>query len=138
MTRTSTVRRRGLAIVMALAVMAVLTVILSVVTLQVVNQRKLMVQRQHRLQAEWLARAGIEVAAARLLDNPSAFTDDKQQLAPDTELRIAVEKHAQDQYTIAVEAAVGRADEHQTRVRTATARFRRIVRDAVVQLQREE
>lgn len=135
MTMSYSQRRQGLAIVMALAVMAVLTVVLSVVTLQIVNQRKLMVQRQHQLQSEWLARAGIEVAAARLLDSAVAFTDDKQQLVPDSKLDIVVEKLRQDEYTVVVEAEVGRPDEHLKRARSASARLRRSVSKEGVRVQ---
>ena len=97
--------RQGVAIAAAILAMAILTVILAVVTLQIVSRcRQLARNRQRQLQAEWLARAGIESAAARLLDSPAPFTDDKQELLPDTKLRVVVEKSEPDLYEVTVEA----------------------------------
>jgi len=69
----SSTRRPGVALVMALVVMAILVVILTMVTRHIVSQRHTVHQRHRQLQAEWLARAGVELAAARLLDNPTPF-----------------------------------------------------------------
>src|SRR5262245_56719097 len=75
--------RRGIALVMALVVMATLTIILAFIAKEIVSQRLAIEQRHRRLQARWLARAGIEMAVARLLEQPAptAFTIDD--LAPD-------------------------------------------------------
>jgi type II secretory pathway component PulK len=116
--------RQGFALVVALVVMAVLSVLLSVVTVQVVSQRKLLVQRQRQLQAEWLARAGVEIAAARLLEKPEAFSDDKVKLLDDAKVRIAVEKAGSTTFDVKVDVEVGAKDESQV-VRTLTARFER-------------
>ena len=126
-------KRKGIALVMAIMLMAVLTVILTVVTLQIVSQRHVIRQRQRHLQADWLARAGIESAGARLLDSPAAFTDDKLDLLPDSKLRIAVEKSDADVYLVTVEAQVGL--EGAPVARTASARFRRTDRDGVIRLE---
>lgn len=124
-------KRKGIALIMAIMLMAVLTVILTVVTLQIVSQRQVVRQRQRHLQADWLARAGIESAAARLLDSPAAFTDDKQE--PETKLHIVVEKSDADLYLVTVEAQVGL--EGAPVARAASARFRRTDRDGVIRLE---
>ena len=56
----NTPRRTGMAIVIVLAAMAILTVILSVITLQIVEQRRVVRQRHRQLQADWLTRAGLK------------------------------------------------------------------------------
>ena len=126
--------RQGVALITALIAMAVLTVILSVVTLQVVRQHNYVRQRQRQLQADWLTRAGVEVAAARLLQSPAGFSDDKQELAADTKVRIVVEKTDADSYLVTVEVQVGL--EGPTVTRGASARFRRTDAGGMVRLQR--
>jgi hypothetical protein len=127
-------RRAGVALVMALVAMAALAVILSVVTRQIVAQRQVLDQRHRQLQAEWLARAGVELAAARLLNDPSPFSEEKQDLLPDAKVHIAVEKTGQDLYTVKVEAVLG-AKEETPMARTANRGFRRVANDGEVRLQ---
>jgi hypothetical protein len=131
--RTST-RRQGIALVMALVVMAILVVILTMVTKHIVSQRHTVHQRHRQLQAEWLARAGVELAAARLLDNPAAFVQENHDLLPDATIRIVVEKAGQDLYTVTVEAELGPKDE-ALMVRTSRSRFRRADSDGAIRLQ---
>lgn len=116
-------RRKGMILITAVVMMAVLAVVLAVVTAQVVAQRNLLRQRERRLQAEWLARAGIEHAVARLIDSPKAFREDNRELVPNGKVKIEVTK-TDDAFTIRVDAEVGLPDE-KTLVRTASARFRR-------------
>jgi type II secretory pathway pseudopilin PulG len=127
-------RRAGLALVTALVVMAALAVILAVVGAQIVAQRQMVNQRHRQLEAQWLARAGVELAAARLLEKPDAFTEEKREQLSDSKVRIVVEKLGQDLYAITAEAEVGPPDE-PTVIRTATALFRRTDSDGVVRLQ---
>jgi hypothetical protein len=126
--------RKGLALVTALVVMAALAVILAVVGAQIVAQRQTVNQRHRQLEAQWLARAGVELAAARLLEKPDAFTKENLQLVSNSKVRIVIEKLAQDLYAITAEAEVGPADE-PTVIRTATGLFRRTDSDGVVRLQ---
>ena len=125
--------RGGSALLMVVVVMGVLTVILSVVTMQVVAQHNLVRQRQRQLQADWLVRSGIEFAAARLLESPAPFSDDKAELAPDSKLRVVVEKADADWYNVTVEARVSVTDGRPV-ARTGSARFRRTDKDGVVRL----
>ena len=126
--------RRGAALIMALVALACVTIVLSTITAQVVSQRLTVRRQERQRQAEWLARAGVELAAARLLDSPAPFVDDKQELIGDSKLRIAVEKADKDSFAVKVEAQVGLA-EGRTVVREASARFRRTDKGGAVRLE---
>jgi type II secretory pathway component PulK len=127
-------RRKGVALITALVVMAVLAIVLTVVTAQIVAQRNLLRQRERQLQADWLARAGVERAAARLLDSPKDFSEDQRELAPAGKVKIDVKKSADDVYVVSAEAEVGLPDEKAV-IRTASARFRRTDSAGVIRLQ---
>jgi type II secretory pathway component PulK len=120
-------------LLVALVALATVSVILSVVTVQLLAQRQRLERRHHQLQAEWLARAGVERAAARLLDKPAAFTEENKELMPDARVRIVVEQAGAGVYSVTAEAKVG-AQEREV-VRSAQARFRRTASGATVRLE---
>jgi Tfp pilus assembly protein PilV len=124
MKRKHTFMRRGMAMIAVLVAIAAITVVLSVVTVQVFAQRHTVRQRQRQLQADWAARAGVEWAADRLLSKAEPFTADKEDLIGDAKIHVVVEKAAGDIFTITADASVAGPDE-QPVVRTASARFRR-------------
>lgn len=128
-------RRPGVALVMALVLMATLAVVFAAVATHVVSQRLLLRQRERQLQAVWLVRAGVELAAARLLDDPAAFSEEKGELVPDAKVRIAVDKVAPDLYSVIVEAELGTKDDAAPMRRDAHVRFRRTNNGGVVRLQ---
>ena len=134
MTPRSSTRRHGAALIMALVAMAIITIVLSVITAQVVSQRQSVLHRQRQLQAEWLARAGAEWAAARLLQKGEAFSDDQQQLAPDSKVRLSVAKAEQDRFDITVDVTVG-LNEGRPVARTLSMRFLRTEKDNVARLE---
>lgn len=126
-------KRKGAALIMAIVAMAAVTVILSVIVTQVVAQRQMVRQRHRQMQAEWLARAGVESAAARLLQSAEPFKDDGQEFAPDSKVHVAVEK-AVDVYVVTVQVEVGLADPRSVK-RDATRYFRRSEKDGVARLE---
>jgi type II secretory pathway component PulK len=126
--------RKGVALITALVVMAVLAVVLTVVTVQIVAQRNLLRNRERQLQADWLARAGVELAAARLLDSPKEFSEEKRDLAPAGKVKIDVKKSADDVYVVSAEAEVSLPDEKAV-IRSAGVRFRRTDSGGVIRLQ---
>ena len=135
MRQPSTSRSRpGMLLIAALVVLAVLTILLTVVTVQIVKQRQFVQQRQRQLQADWLVRAGVELAAARLLASPAAFSAEEEELAPAAKVRIVVEKAAADSYQVSVEATVG-IGEGPAVVRSGTRLFRRSADGATIRLQ---
>jgi type II secretory pathway pseudopilin PulG len=129
-----TAPRNGMALIAALVAMAVLSVIVTIVTVQVVKQRQMIAQRHRQLQADWLIRAGIESAAARLLDSPAGFRADKQEIAPNSNVRIIVEKSGTDRFAVTVEAEVG-VEEGPVVARSGTRHFLRSETGGVVRLQ---
>ncbi len=130
-------RRQGVAIVMALVLMTVLTVVMSVVVMQMAAERRVLGDREQMLQADWLARSGVELAAARLLDDPAAFELERQDLLPDATVKITVEKSGTDEYRVTAEAAIG-PDPRPKRARTALGHFRRVSNDGETRLTRPE
>ncbi len=119
-----TKRRAGMAIILILVALAVLTIVLSVATSQALAQRRLAQQRARQLQADWLARAGIELAAARLLGQPGAFTTEHKDLAPDALVRVVVEKTGDNVFDVRAETEIKSGDAIAV-IRSARVRFRR-------------
>jgi type II secretory pathway component PulK len=122
-----------MALVVALVTLAALSVIISGVAVQLFAQRQSLTQRHNQLQATWLARAGVELAAARLLDKPAPFSEDNQELLAKASVRIVVEKEGPEVYSVRAEAKVGPPD--RLVVRTAQARFRRMTSGGIVRLE---
>jgi hypothetical protein len=54
--------------------LAVVTLILGVIVWQHTSSRRRLEHREYELQADWLVRAGIELGAARLLEDPRTAT----------------------------------------------------------------
>jgi type II secretory pathway pseudopilin PulG len=88
---THKTRRRGAAILFVAVCMAVLAVMMAAVVRNGFEQKRFLVRRENQTQAYWLAQAGIEHAAARLLADPQDYTGEKLELIPQSEVRIAVE-----------------------------------------------
>src|SRR5436190_16905355 len=63
--KQTSVKRRGVALVVVLVVLAAIVAVSSTLTWNTVAARKFLGQREHRLQAEWLARGGVERARAQ-------------------------------------------------------------------------
>ncbi len=127
-------RRRGFAAITVLVVLAVLTIVSSVVTLQMVSQRRFLQQREQRLQADNLARAGIEFAAARLLGSDAGFKEERTDWIPEGAVRIRATRAKDNVYSVIVEASVGPDEERSVR-KTLTREFRRIEKGGSVRLE---
>jgi hypothetical protein len=84
-------RRRAVAAMWMLVVLVVLMAVMGTTTWQHLTARRLLDRRHQQLQAAWLARAGVELAAARLLSNPADFTGESVALLPGTQVRITVQ-----------------------------------------------
>jgi hypothetical protein len=84
--------RSGLAALWALLVLTVLTLLLASTTWQLVASRRVQERHYHRLQAVWLARAGVERAVARLLGDPAELKEEGIELLPASSLTIEVRK----------------------------------------------
>src|SRR5215212_5186987 len=98
-------RRSGAAIMWALVVLAVLAVTTATAAWQFGAARRGLAWRHDRLQAEWLARSGCELAAARLLAGPADYTGETVEPIPDAKVVIVVEKDAKpDTFRVRCEA----------------------------------
>jgi hypothetical protein len=87
-------RRTGAVLLWALIVLSVLAVTSATAAWQIGAARRGLTLRQNRLQAEWLARSGCELAAARLLADPAGYTGESVELIPEATVRVTVEKDA--------------------------------------------
>jgi hypothetical protein len=94
--------RAGAALVVALATLAVLATLMTVILHQMTARRKLLSVQHAALQADWLARSGIQYAIARLLAEPEPFTADLNQLATDCRLRVCVEPAGEQPLTFRI------------------------------------
>src|SRR5205823_6183126 len=93
MKSTRVIRRPGAALLWALVVLSVLGVTSAVAVREFGLARRQLAMRDQRLQAEWLARSGAELAAARLLEDES-YTGETVEPIPNGPVRIAVETDA--------------------------------------------
>jgi type II secretory pathway component PulK len=100
-------KRSGAALLWALVVLAVLGVTLATAASQFTAARRGLDQRSNRLQTVWLARAGCELAAARLLADATGYAGETVAPIADAEVKITVEKNATkaDTYRVRCEAS---------------------------------
>ncbi len=128
--------RRGIAAAWALVVLAVLTVVMGVITWQSVTGFRRADHRQAQLQALWLARSGVELAAARLLDDPTGYTGETLTLIPRSQVRIEVKTDPKQDNTFLVTCeARYPADERDSVLRSQLRRLRRVVEKDRVRLE---
>jgi hypothetical protein len=85
-----TQRRPGIALLWVLFVLVLLSAVMGIITKQHLDGRSLLGHRSKRLQADWLARGGIEVALARLLQSPQPFSGDIGDLLPDSKVHVEI------------------------------------------------
>jgi hypothetical protein len=121
------VRRRGVAILMALVAMALLVVVMGVVTGQILTSRRQLAHRAQQLQAQALAHAGLELAAARVLANPAAYDEETEEIVPRSHIRIKVLNTARADVFRVTCGVMYPTDEPYPVVQIRARKFRRIV-----------
>lgn len=82
--------RGGIAAVWALVVVAMVTALAAAAAARLVAARKQTDSYRNRAQAEWLARAGHELAVARLLATPDGYTGETATPTPGGEVTVVV------------------------------------------------
>src|SRR5918911_233524 len=92
MKRAHPAARTGVALLGALAALSVVSVVMVAVSWHLTANRRLAERRQHQLQADWLARAGVELAVGRLLTDADKYTGESVELLPRSQVRIQVQK----------------------------------------------
>jgi hypothetical protein len=83
--------RGGVTLLMVLVLLTLISVLMGLVTSQILANRRLVQHRHDELQAIWLARAGIELAADRILADPAGYKGESMQLIPKSRVRIEVQ-----------------------------------------------
>jgi predicted DNA-binding protein (UPF0278 family) len=126
--RTRIQPRRGLAILWVMIVLVLVSAVIGLITSQHLAGRNMLEQRQKRMQADWLARAGIEVGLSRLLDKPQAFSGDITDLLANSKVHIdiQVDSGSTTTFTIMSEAHYSTNIPHQV-LRSMTRHVRRVV-----------
>ena len=118
--------RSGVAILWVLFVLVLLSVVIGLIAKQHLAGRSLLDQRAKRLQAEWLARAGSEVALAKLLQSPQAFSGDVGDLLPDAKVHVEIRaaSGSTTEFEVTSEAHFPKSDSHPV-IRSLTRQVRR-------------
>src|SRR4051794_17799207 len=128
--------RRGVALIGALVALSVVSVVLVATGWHFAANRRLAERRQHQLQAAWLARAGVELAAGRLLTDPGEYTEESVELLPRSRVRLTVRREpgAPNSFRVVSEARYP-ADAPTAVVRSLTRLVRRKAGGAGVRLE---
>jgi hypothetical protein len=129
-------RRRGNALMVAVVALAVVAAVTAAVTWQCLAGRRVVDRRQYQLQSEWLARAGVELAADRLLADPAGYRGETVELIPESRVRIEVraEPGMANVFRVTSEAHFP-GDGRESVLRSTTRLFRRTSRDRQVRLE---
>jgi type II secretory pathway component PulK len=114
--------RSGIVSIWVLIVLSVLTALSATVAWQFLAGRRVLRDRQNALQASWLARSGVETAAAHLLAD-SKYRGETLELLPDSRVEVQVEALADDSYRIHATARMPAS--RQGHVRTSSRTFHR-------------
>lgn len=118
--------RAGIASIWVLVVLSVLTVLAGTAAWQYLAGRRVLRDRQQALQATWLARSGVEIAAARLLADP-AYKGETLEPIPSSKVEVAIERLPGEGETYRVTATAQALASHKPHVRTSSRTFRRVV-----------
>jgi len=128
--------RRGVALMAAVVTLAIIALMMSAIAWQIVASNRVLQHRTSELQAGWLARAGIEHAAAKLLKQSNGYRGETLELLTRSQVTIVIEDVAEipGAVRVTVEAryptdSVAVVSRKQTRI------FKRSVRDETVVLE---
>jgi hypothetical protein len=116
-------------------VLAVLTAVLGTITAQLLAGRRSVEGRRNQLQAQWLARAGVELAAARLLADPAGYKGETVEVIPGGTVRIEVRPEPESSGTFLVRSEARFPAGDRGVARSEGRRFRRTVEKDRVRLE---
>jgi type II secretory pathway component PulK len=116
--------RGGMALVLAVVILALVTAVTGMIAWQTNAARRLLDDRRQQLQALWLARAGVEHACDRLLAEPDKYTGETLELIPRGQVHLSVERDpkTRNQFRLVSEARYP-ADQPHPKVRTVIRRI---------------
>jgi Tfp pilus assembly protein PilX len=92
MVATARNQRRGVALIWVLVILVLLSALISATTIRTLAGRRLLEQRHAQLQADWLARSGLEIAVAHLLDKPEHYEGETVEPIPSSRVKIEVKQ----------------------------------------------
>jgi type II secretory pathway pseudopilin PulG len=127
--------RRGVALMVVVVVLVILALMMSAIAWQMVAGRRELQHRQYELQAALLARAGIEHAAARLLERAQGYTGETLQPIARCIVTIEVFDEAGSDAVRVRSVARYPTDIVSVVVHTQTRLFRRVADGATVRLE---
>jgi type II secretory pathway component PulK len=84
-------RRSGIVLLMVLVLLGAVTTLFGVLTILSVQEHRFLIRRESQMQADWLARGGIENARA-LIDSGKEPTDQTWKPLPQAEVKLRVSK----------------------------------------------
>jgi hypothetical protein len=94
--------RPGVASILAVAILAILAIVMGTVFAQGLRGRRMAERRGEQLQTLWLARSGLEMAAARVVGEPS-YAGETMRPVPGSLVTIKVQRRG-GEYIVASEA----------------------------------
>src|SRR5438128_9450803 len=128
-------RRNGMALMFVVVVLMICSALLVSLTTQMVAAHRMLDRRERQQQSLWLARSGLELAAARLLQDPK-YQGETTDMIPlgEVHITVATDKKAPDIFEITSEARFAK-DMRENVVRALTRRCRRVVDGSTVRLE---
>jgi hypothetical protein len=129
-------RRSGAAILWVLIVLTLVSALVGLVMKDHYANRQFLQQRQKRLQADWLARAGIELATTRLVASEKPFKLSVTDIVANSKVDIEVSAapNAKDTFLITSGSHFPTSEAHPV-TRTQTRRVRRSAENGQVRLE---
>jgi len=113
--------RRGLTMIWALSVLSVVIVLSAALSQQILLDRRAVKQHSDAAQRAWLARAGVERAAERLLRQPAEMSSETVELLPRSQVRIEVK--AEKDNVVLVTSEAHHPSEEKAAIKTITQRL---------------
>lgn len=92
-------RRSGVTVMMAVVALAVVSLIMGSIAWQQAATRRRLLHREQELQAEWLMRAGLERAAAKLLASP-VYSGESLDLIRNGTVRVECTRTAEGEFRV--------------------------------------
>jgi hypothetical protein len=119
--------RRGAALIVLVITLALLGAIMAAIAFQMNAGHRILEQRGNELQADWLARSGIEIAISRIMAESSRYSGETIAIVPRSQVRIGVvpEPGSPNDFRVKCEARYP-DDTPQTVVRALEYRLRRL------------
>jgi hypothetical protein len=119
-----------------IVLLSLLTVLLAAVFAQTLAARRLLGRRQQHLEAVWLARAGVELAAGRVLEGPADYKGETTEIVPGRSVRIEVRREpGAGDVVLITSAARFTGQDNRPVSHTLERRFRRVVAKDRVRLE---